>query len=336
IGGLGVTNGITVSHTQSGFVTNPDTTGNGTVIITSLIPCSGTPTAGTASISPATRACASVPFTLSVTGMTTGGGLTYQWQRSDAGANTFSDIVGANQPSFAVTNQTVASDYRFVVTCTNSNLTSYSNVVTMLQPAAATNFHENFDSTTAGSSTNATIPTCWSYVDDITTTGYGYVEAATPLSAPNSYRMYRSNSSSNTGQKIVLISPLTNNLGNGTKQLRFYAMATNTNASNILQIVRSDGNTAASTFTVIQSIVVDHTGYKEYIVPLPSTTDDYFGFMLAHNNTTSAIDINIDDVYYEDLETCMYPDNITISNITQAGADISWTASPISVGGTGY
>src|SRR5690606_33579773 len=68
IGGSGVTNGITLLHTQSGFVTNPDITGNGTVIIKSLIPCAGTPTAGTASITPTTRACASVPFTLSVTG----------------------------------------------------------------------------------------------------------------------------------------------------------------------------------------------------------------------------------------------------------------------------
>jgi len=336
INAIGITNAITLVHTDPGFVQNPDANGNGTVIITSLIPCSGTPLGGSATASPSTRACGNVPFTLSVTNTTLGGGLIYKWQRSDSGANNFSDISGANQLSYTVTNQTVSSDYRFVVTCTNSNSTSYSNIVTMIQPAAAGVFTENFDSTTTGSTTNATYPTCWSYIDDIATTGYGYVEASTAQSGVNSYRLYRTNSTSNAAQKLILISPETDNLGNGTKQLRFYAMASSTNASNVLEIVRSNGITSSSAFTVIQTITVDHTGYKEYVVPLPVTTDDYFGFSLAYNNTTTTTDINIDDVFYEDLETCFYPSNITVSNLTATGGDISWTPSPITVGGTGY
>src|SRR5690606_18479182 len=67
-----------------------------------------------------------------------------------------------------------------------------------------------------------------------------------------------------------------------------------------------------------------------------STTDDYFGFRLAYNGTTAASSVVLDDIYLEDLETCMYPDNIAISNITSTGADISWTPSPQSTGGTGY
>src|SRR5690606_32928947 len=137
-----------------------------------------------------------------------------------------------------------------------------------------------------------------------------YVEAATAQSAPNSFRLYRTNSTTNAPENLVLISPQTDNLGNGTKQLRFSAMATTTNASNILQIVRSDGTTASSTFTVIQDIVINHTGYQEYIVPLPATTDDYFGFRLAYNNTTTTIDINLDDVYYEDVSPCIFPMNL--------------------------
>ncbi|SFO40966.1 SprB repeat-containing protein, partial [Paenimyroides ummariense] len=335
IGGLGVTNGITLSHTQSGFVVNPDTTGNGTVIIRSLIPCTGTPTAGTASVTPTTRACGSQPFTLSVIGTTMGGGLNYQWQRSDAGTGVWQPISGATQLSYTVTSQTVASDYRFVVTCTNSNSTDTSNIVTMGQPSAITTLSENFDTTAVGSTSNATIPTCWSYIDEITTTGYGYVEAATAQSAPNSFRLYRTNSTTNASQNLVLISPQTDNLGNGTKQLRFSAMATTTNASNILQIVRSNGTTSSSTFTVIQEIVVNHTGYQEYIVPLATTTDDYFGFRLAYNNTTTLIDINIDDVFYENVSPCVFPIGIKVANITTTGVGISWNPS-IAPGVTGY
>src|SRR5690606_33888881 len=149
-------------------------------------------------------------------------------------------------------------------------------------------------------------------LDEVTTSGYGYVEAATAQSLANSFRLYRTNTTGNAAENIVLISPETVNLGNGTKQLRFSAMATNTNAVNVLQIVSSNGTTASSTFTVIQNVVVNHTGYEEYIVPLPATTDDYFGFRLASNGTTTTVDINIDDVHYENLSACVFPMNLQV------------------------
>src|SRR5690606_13159472 len=143
--------------------------------ITNMAPCTGTPTVGTVSVTPAMRNCASESFTLSVSGAAKAGGITYQWQRSDAGANNFINM-GVTTVSHTVTNQTVASDYRFVVTCTHSNTTAISNVVSMSQPGLVSNLSENFDTTAVGSTSNATIPTCWSYIDDIATTGYGYVE----------------------------------------------------------------------------------------------------------------------------------------------------------------
>ncbi|HLS71725.1 MAG TPA: GEVED domain-containing protein [Chitinophagaceae bacterium] len=55
--------------------------------------------AGTIS-STSTYVCEDDDFTLSVTGMTgAGNGLTYQWQESPAGANTWTDIAGANSKS---------------------------------------------------------------------------------------------------------------------------------------------------------------------------------------------------------------------------------------------
>src|SRR5690606_4985530 len=76
-------------------------------------PCSGTPTAGTATVS--TRNCASEPVTLALTGNTIASGMTIQWQSSPAGANTFTDITGATNTSYTVTNQTASTDYRSVV-----------------------------------------------------------------------------------------------------------------------------------------------------------------------------------------------------------------------------
>src|SRR5690606_17151916 len=88
-----------------------------------------------------------------------------------------------------------------------------------------TNLYENFDTTTAGSTSTPSLPSCWSFIDDITTTGYLYTNdlaTSAPFSGANYLRMYRTNSATNASQELVFISPETNNLGNGTKQVRFY------------------------------------------------------------------------------------------------------------------
>src|SRR5690606_9655966 len=138
------------------------------------------------------------------------------------------------------------------------------------------------------------------------TTGYGYTIASTPQSTPNTFRLYRTNSTTNASQDLVLISPQTENLGNGTKQLRFsvrsYGTAT-TAYINQLEILSMPDPTTTSGATVLATVYNDNTNgqvWKEYIVPLPATTDDYFGFRLAYNSTTTASSVVIDDVYYED------------------------------------
>lgn len=300
----------------------------------SATPCSGNPTAGTASATQ--RICSSQPFTLSLTGATLAAGITYQWQSAPQGSTTFTNITGANSTSHTVTNQTTASDYRCVVTCTNGNTNVNSNVVPVSQPAAVGNFSEDFDTAQAGTTSNATFPPCWSYIDNITTTGYGYVLNSTTYaqSAAQSFRLYRTNSTANALEDIALISPETVNLGNGTKQLRFSVRSYGVNV-NKLEIISLANTTTTANATVLATIYKDDTGYQEYIVPLPATTNDYFGFRLAHNGTTTISSVVIDDVFYEDLAPCMFPMNIQVANITGNTATISWDAS-LAPGVTGY
>jgi hypothetical protein len=96
------------------------------------IPCSGTVTAGTASAS-VSSICVDTPFSISLTGATAGLGITYQWQSSPAGTNTFTNIAGATSTSYSVANQTASTDYRCIVTCTNNANTKTSNIVTVSQ-----------------------------------------------------------------------------------------------------------------------------------------------------------------------------------------------------------
>ena len=90
--------------------------------------CVGTPNAGTAGSS-ATAVCSGVNFNLTGSGVSTGTGITYQWQRSTDGV-TWNNIVGATTLT-ATTNQTVATQYRIVTTCTNSGLSNNSPSVTV-------------------------------------------------------------------------------------------------------------------------------------------------------------------------------------------------------------
>jgi hypothetical protein len=95
------------------------------------VSCSGTPTAGTANANPAT-ACASGTSALSLTGNTTGCGITYQWYSSPNNA-TWTLIAGATSSTYT---PTVASStyYDCKITCTNggANATSSSVLVTVV------------------------------------------------------------------------------------------------------------------------------------------------------------------------------------------------------------
>lgn len=92
-------------------------------------PCSGTPTAGTAY--PSGVICPNVAFTIFDTGATIASSLNYAWQSSPAGANTWTTIPGAVTPTYTVAaGISAATDFRFVDTCTVSNLSAISNTIT--------------------------------------------------------------------------------------------------------------------------------------------------------------------------------------------------------------
>ena len=103
------------------------------VNITAGTACTGQPTAGIVAADE-TSVCPNVAINLTATGYTTGTtGLNLQWQSSPAGANTFTNITGATNPTYTVTSQTTATDYRIFITCTNSTLGDTSAAVTVAE-----------------------------------------------------------------------------------------------------------------------------------------------------------------------------------------------------------
>jgi GEVED domain/Secretion system C-terminal sorting domain len=126
------------------------------------LPCTGTPTAGTAVISNDT-VCAGETITLSLTGTAPVSGLNYQWQSSSSLSGIYTNLSGANFDVFTLAADSVPEYFRCQVTCTNSGLSSISNVINYyVQPnylctcssAAGFNFDEDIGNVQIGTLNN--------------------------------------------------------------------------------------------------------------------------------------------------------------------------------------
>jgi len=104
--------------------------------------CSGSPTAGSATINGSSTASgnSSTSFTLNAPSATVGGGITYQWQISTTSATAgFSNIPGANTSSYVYTGLPANAWFQCVVTCTGSSSTATTGTVsaTFTLPASS-------------------------------------------------------------------------------------------------------------------------------------------------------------------------------------------------------
>jgi hypothetical protein len=116
---------LTTNYAQTGYTWGE--TEDYCFTVSAAAACAGTPNVGSASISPGSG-CASANFTLSASGLSTGTGITYQWQSSSSAAGPWTNILGATSSTL---NTSAASNtyYQLVTTCVNSGLSSATNAV---------------------------------------------------------------------------------------------------------------------------------------------------------------------------------------------------------------
>lgn len=114
--------------TSGSTYTNAQAIGIDNVSVTATIGCSGTPSHATAAASP-TSLWSGSSSTLSLSGYSSGAGITYQWQSSATGATgSYSNISGATNTSYIASSITATKYYRCYTRCTNSGLADTSNV----------------------------------------------------------------------------------------------------------------------------------------------------------------------------------------------------------------
>ncbi len=144
-----------------------------------------------------------------------------------------------------------------------------------------------------------------------------------PFSAPN---VVEFDNAALLGAPLILISPRTNDLTAGDKRVRFYARTNSTFNVRSL-IVGTIGNPVdATTFHPLDTVNMT-ISMTEYIVDL-STAAGYNGtdafFAIAHGQNSTFQTIFVDDLNYEKIPTCIRPNGLSATGITQNSATVSW------------
>lgn len=213
-------------------------------------------------------------------------------------------------------------DLYLKTTCSGTDGVSlWSNKIDLVTSCGVVNMlSENFDNVVLGQ-----LPNCWTFLGGNPLdffAGFGYVVNQNAGSQPNCFLIhnYLDNSSD-----YLLVSPETNNLGNGTKQLRFLAFTDRVGAELIVGTMSDP--TQISTFTPLSGGILQLTdSYVEYVIPLPPGTDDYFAF--KHGNVATFEAIFIDDVLMIDPPACSGVEFGTglATEITDVQATLSWSS----------
>ena len=221
--------------------------------------------------------------------------------------------------STSLTGLTPATTYYFWVrgNCGTGDKSVWSGPIsytTLCVEVAA--FVENFDAWPTGSA--AGMPVCWSKLG----TGIAYLTTAsnTPMSAPN--RLYM-NISATTD--VYAVMPLVSNLQANTHRLRFKVYCTSANKT--MRVGYFTDPTDTSTFVDLQSFTMPSTNLAstlEFEV-VPTTVPvgvNQLVFSITPGTSTTAY---IDDVKWELNSSCLEPNTLIASFITNNSANLGWT-----------
>lgn len=179
--------------------------------ITKVAPtnCSGTPTAGTISVTPSSVTNCSTPVVLSSTGYSNTCGMVYQWQWSSDNV-TWSNIPGGTTIPFSTTPIGNLTYYRLVVTCTNSSSSATSTSVSVTGTTAMSGGY-TFTSTTGTYTSIAGTTIHAAGVDDACVSGipigftftYGCQPYTTVSVSSNGWMTFNSTTSSNASNDLT-------------------------------------------------------------------------------------------------------------------------------------
>ena len=283
---------------------------------------------------------------------------------SSASTSVIYGLAGFN-PSSAGTSATVSSgtaaltslassstyDIYAVTTCGTSTYSDTLGPITFLTPCAqvTTPYTENFDNSATGSAFNPSLPVCWDfYVNTTSSSYYPYFYNRNYSLYANSgtnflygYRSSSTSTSTSYADTTLIITPEIQGLDSATKQLEFYARTTSAGRPGEVIIGLTDAAGTPSSLTIVDTVYATATAYNKYTIYLDGATtgDARIAFMLRRE--IGVFDyICIDDVSVTDIPPCPEPIGLGLTSATQTTATISWSSSSpafnIEVGPMGF
>ena len=226
---------------------------------------------------------------------------------------------------YLVTGLTESTEYQYYVRakCTDFNSSWVGPITFSTQCAAVTEYDDNFDSYTTGTSS---LPDCWTKAGSSTsvnvTTG-----GALPGTPPNRLYMFASGSANPPTEAFAIIRPFSN-LEAGTHRLRFKAYATA--ADRVLEVGYVSSPSDMSTFTLIEAVNLPSTNAASAIefTVVPGTLPAGIRNLVFRNGAvpSGTAAIYIDDVKWEFNSPCSDPIDIGVENLTDSSVSFIWTS----------
>lgn len=266
-----------------------------------LLPCTGTPTAGTISAS-ATSICYGASSNISAAGASAGPGVSYQWQQYNGSSwVSVTGGTGATTTTYNTGSITATTQYRCAVTCATSGTTTYSSPVTITVAGAVTPpYTETFESITA----NNTMPNCMS-ATSIAPYVYSYLAATGSYNQTNHTSGGSKFASFRYGANDYMFSPALTLTGGVTYSFSFWYITDGLGGWTTLSAKYGTSPTAAAMTNTLGTVSgATNTTYQQFTTTFtPATTGVYY--MGIYCNATSAPwYLSIDDINVSVVPPC--------------------------------
>ena len=242
-------------------------------------------------------------------------------------------------------------DVYAVTACSSTSFSDTLGPITLTTPcsAIATPFSESFDGTSAGSSSNPSLPNCWVYYKSGTyfapyafNRSYAFYSQTNSASDHYIYS-YRSSVASYSGDTMIVMTPEILGLDSATKQVEFKARTLSASYTGMMVYGVANSNGDASSFKILDTIYATGS-WDSYTIYLDAgagitSGDARFGFIQIQDGSTFDYWM-LDDVVVRDIPPCPEPISLTLTSATRNSATLAWSSSSnafdIEIGPTGF
>jgi len=274
-----------------------------TITIASPVPCNGTPTAGTATASPAS-VCYNGSSVLSLTGATVASGLSYQWQSFNTTTSTWGNVGTASiSPGYNTGPLTATTQYRCIVTCTNGtpSATTSTAVTVSVTPAILPPYVETFESITA----NNTLPSCMS-ATNLGSQVLTYTAATGSYNQANHTPGGSKFASFRWSSNDYIFTPAISLIAGQVYQMSFWYVTDGDPGWTTLKATYGTSPTAAAQTGTVGVTVNNamNTSYAQYVGTFTAPTTGVYYFGIYCNATGGPWYLSVDDINIVALLPC--------------------------------